>query len=87
MKVVLVNSFLWVREEADNRNLLFSGWLDQYYSQNWESRVLGGDWSGAGTSDFVTWRMVEGTGEIEPGEGKGRGGNIVYILKDFPEVS
>lgn len=87
MKVVLVKSFLWAREEAITEISFFSGWFDQYYSQNWECRVLGGDWSGVGTSDFVTWRMVEGTGEIDPGEEKVHGGNIVDILKDFPEVS
>lgn len=66
-EVVLVNSFLWVREGADTGCLLFSGLVGsqlEYHSQRWESRVHGGDraWDGTGKSDFVTWKMVEGTG-------------------------
>lgn len=32
LKVVLVNSFLWAREEADTRSLLFSGLVGSTWS-------------------------------------------------------
>lgn len=67
LKLVLVNSSLWVREEANTRSFLFFGLVGshlKYQSQSWESRVREEDraWDEARTNELVAWKMVKGTG-------------------------
>lgn len=63
LKVVLGNSFLCTREEADTGRLLFSGLVGSHLGYDTKVENLAcmkkTGLGGTGTSDLVPWRRVE----------------------------